>query len=185
LYNGFKKEKQMQVNQFGRADFNGWDLILNNGTWDQSAKPSVPNADPPAFSFPNTGPNGTIGLLAHAGKYFQPPQLPHMPVGGNANNTYMLFKSLNLAQGGKATLKARCSLRSYQYLSVYISTDMQGWGSEAGKLWNMPFPGKPAPSINLFQDLEFDVPAGPCEIRMFLNNEGGNVTIVDFYMPED
>jgi hypothetical protein len=123
--------------------------------------------------------------LAHAGKFFQPPQLPHMPVGSNANNSYMLFKSINLKEAGVATLKARCSIRSNQFLSVYISTDMQGWGTSAGSLWNTPFPGAPAQSVNIFKDLEFAVPAGPCEIRMFLQNDGGNVTLVDFFMTED
>jgi hypothetical protein len=175
--------------QFGQADLNGWNLTLNNGTWNQLCKPAKPVADPPTFSFPQLGPNNVVGLSARPGNYWNDPQPPNMPVGSNTGNTYMLSKVLPATnKGGQATLKARCLKLSNQFLAVYISTDMLGCGSCVGKLWNAPFPGKPAAPYTNFQELKFTVPAGICQIQIHLqsdiNRTGATMDIYDFMMPE-
>jgi hypothetical protein len=176
--------------QFNQGDLSGWKLTLNNGTWDQSTGPARPKADPPTFSFPNIGPSGEVGLSAHPGKYWNPPQLPYMPVGQTTGNQYQLEKSIVGSKGGTATLKARCAALSYQFISIYITKKVNGVDecSVAGKAWNAPFPGTKAQPFTNWSDISFVVPAGDCTITIYLNSDanrqGTSVDIVNFQLPE-
>jgi len=174
-----------------QGDLGGWQLTFNNSSPGQTCLPAQPKANPPSFSFPNMGPNNSVGLSAHPGQYWIAPAPGMHPnfKGTNTPNTYLLEKTLPATnKGGVATLKARCLALSNQFLAVHISTDFQGVGACVAKLWNAPFPGKPAEPFTNFKDLSFTIPAGACSITLWLSPDvkgtGATTDIVDFLMPE-